>query len=133
MKQRPDAAEVRPSFGPLFADPPHSRLFATNDPATSRAAAAKAIRAGIVRGDALYLLRLIVAAPDQTLVFHGQIAAAERAPMGADLQAEAFRWRIKLGRRTGTLFDAGLVYVSGQHGDFQRLSATPKGIEAVRS
>jgi hypothetical protein len=38
----------------------------------------------------------------------GAIAARERG-------GDPFQWRIKLGRRTGTLLDAGAVHARGKH------------------
>jgi hypothetical protein len=106
-RQKPDACELRPRIGPLF-DPPAGHLYAPDDQATSREAAHGAVATGLVGADARYLLDLIAAHPGETMETLGAIAARERG-------GDPFQWRIKLGRRTGTLLDAGAVHARGKH------------------
>lgn len=133
MKQRPDPAE-KENGGPLFAprcgcgglcDSSHpcpmaynaprlSTLFSPGDPETSRRAAVKAVQSGTVKGDAELLLRLIRESPGKTLAFYGEVASACYSPSWQAAQDNAFRWRLKLGRRTGNLVSRGLVHTEGE-------------------
>jgi hypothetical protein len=106
-RQKPDAHEAD-NGGPLFGAPPVSHLSHTADPATSRQAAVNHIASGRMAGDALLLLSLIEDCPGETMAVYG-VMARERTRCLDD-----FKWRLKLGRRTGTLKDAGLIHIAGE-------------------
>lgn len=124
-RQRPDPSETPVDFGPLFKAKQafaetiaeggidHLRmrlrdLSHVNDPATSVKAAAEVLSNGTVESDTEYLLDLMGRYPNHTMAALGAIAAHERG-------GDAYRWRLKLGRRTGPLKDAGLIHVSGEN------------------
>lgn len=104
MRAKSDPSEVPRDDGPLFR---LRDLSHTSDPATSVKAAASVIANGTASGDAAYLLHLVTSYPGLTMSAYGAIAADE---YGGD----PFVWRIKLGRRTGTLKDAGLIHPNGE-------------------
>jgi hypothetical protein len=106
-RQRADVHET--GFGPLFA-PPIERLVGNTDPATSRKAAEAVRASGAVLDDAAYLVDLIERHPGGTMAGYGALAAAMRG-------GDPYRWRLKLGRRTGTLQAIGAIHADGQeHG-----------------
>lgn len=105
-RQPPDPFETNNLAGGLF-DPNPNRLHRQDDPATSRAAARAAVEDGTAKDDATYLVSLILLRPGCTMAEYGAVAAAERG-------GDGFRWRLKLGRRTGELKDAGLIHVAGE-------------------
>lgn len=101
-RQRGDVHELGP--GPLFA-PRIERLVGNTDPASSRKAAGAAKASGTVEGDAAYLVDLVREHPGSTMAELGAIAAAARG-------GDPFRWRLKLGRRTGGL--VGHIHIDGE-------------------
>lgn len=103
-RQRADVHET--GLGPLFA-PPIERLVGNTDPATSRKAAGAVRASGAVLDDAAYLVELIVRHPGCTMERYGELAAAARG-------GDPYRWRLKLGRRTGTLQQTRTIHLEGQ-------------------
>jgi hypothetical protein len=93
--------------GPLF-NPRLRSLSHVSDPATSVKAAAKALRSGVIESDAEFLVRLVTEFPGQTMEWLGR-EAHERLGCYAP-----FEWRLKLGRRTGTLKAQGLIHQDGE-------------------
>jgi len=112
-RQRGDVHEI--GLGPLFSPrterdveiPTPARLTGSTDPATSRKAAGEVLADGTAETDAAYLVELVERFPGLTMVGYGAIAATKRG-------GDAFRWRLKLGRRTGTLQEAGAIHVDGE-------------------
>lgn len=115
-RQKPDAAEYRPSMGPLFEDP--ARLTRRDGPATSRIAAGEVIASGSAQVDLDMLVELVGRFPGRTLARYGEIAAVEQAHR--EVAASDYWWRLKLGRRTGDAVDAGLIHAKGREDGMQR-------------
>ena len=102
-RQREDVHER--GLGPLF-NPPETRLYGEIDPKTSREAAREILESGEAQSDALLLVYLIEAHPGETMEFYGAMAARS-------LGGDAYRWRLKLGRRTGTLQEERAIHQRG--------------------
>ena len=105
MTRRDDVLEQRQDL-PLF-QPRVRELAHVTDPHTSVAAAAEVLANGTAEGDAAYLLELITRNPGQTIEDHGYYAAEERG-------GDPYKWRLKLGRRTGTLRDTQAAHIDGK-------------------
>jgi len=105
-RKHSDAVETPDSFGPLFQLKPRAR-YSPDDPATSRHAAERAAESGLVGKDQDLLVSLVERHPGQTMEDHGIEAARI---YGGD----PFRWRIKLGRRTGELISGRRIHSLGE-------------------
>lgn len=103
-RQRPDPSEFPADLGPLFR-PRLRELAGATDQPTSVRAAATVLADGTADVDSRLLLTLIENHPGSTMEGLGQHAAALHG-------GDPFRWRIKLGRRTGPLKRADLIHAT---------------------